>query len=85
MKKKQALKVSVAEFAATHNTVLNRRNQKMDASYLYRLIRDDIKGIGTRKLWFKYVLEGEKENVKIIVEPISKATKPLSKPDKILA
>jgi len=56
-------KVSLAEYAAKHNPELNRRGHKMSESYLYRLIREDIKGIGTRKLWFKYILEGDKDHI----------------------
>lgn len=35
----------------------------MSYGYLYRLIREDIKGINTRDLWFKYSLEGEKDRI----------------------
>lgn len=56
-------KISVDEYAANHNPVLSRRGHKMTASYIYRLIRQDISGIGKRSLWFKYVLEGDKERI----------------------
>lgn len=60
-------KISLREYADSHNTVLNRRGHKMSEGYLYRIIREDIKGIGTRKLWFKYVLEGDKERIYILL------------------
>jgi hypothetical protein len=59
-------KISLAEYAAKYNPQRTRRNHKMSESYLYRLIRQDIKGTGTRSLWFKYVLEGEKDRIWII-------------------
>ena len=60
-------KVSIKDFASTHNTKLNRRGQKMSQGYLYRLIRNDIKGTETGKIWFKYILEGDKQRIYIEV------------------
>ena len=60
-------KVSVSEWVDKHNPRLTRRGKKMSNSYIYRLIRQDIKGINTAELWFDYVLEGEKDNIYIIV------------------
>lgn len=67
MAKKEKTKVSLAEYAATHNPKLNRRNQRMSESYLYRLIREHEKGTATRALWFDYIMEGEKAHIYIIV------------------
>lgn len=53
-------KITVEQFAATQ---LNRRNQPMSASYIYRLIREDIKEIRVKHLWFKYILEGDKDRI----------------------
>lgn len=61
------VKVSLKEYADKHNTVLNRRGQRMSEGYLYRLIRQDIAGNATRSLWFKYVLEGEKDRILILL------------------
>lgn len=61
------MKVSVKEFTEKYNTVKTRRGHKMSESYLYRLIRADIEGTPTRPLWFEYILEGDKEAIKIIV------------------
>ena len=55
--------VSVAEFAANYNDKLTRRGKRMSFSYIYRLIRQDVRGELTRPLWFTYVLEGPKERV----------------------
>jgi len=55
--------ISLKEYAENHNPKLNRRGHKMSESYLYRLIRQDIKGINTTCLWFKYVLQGDKERI----------------------
>jgi hypothetical protein len=62
-------KVSVLEYAEKHNPVRNNRGHKMSAQYLYRLIQHDIKGVryGSRELWFKYVLEGNKDRIYIII------------------
>jgi hypothetical protein len=56
-------KITLSEYAKKHNPVLTRRNKKMSESYLYRLIRDDIKGVSTREIWFKYILEGDKDHI----------------------
>jgi hypothetical protein len=61
-------KVSLLEYANKYNPVLTRRNKKMSFSYLYRLIREDIKGEATRQLWFNYELEGEKSRIWIILK-----------------
>ena len=61
------VKVSLAEYATKHNPVLSRRGKKMTESYLYRLIREDIKGINTRSVWFNYVLEGDKDRIFILL------------------
>lgn len=63
---KQA-KISLAEYAAKYNPVLTRRGKRMSESYIYRLIRDDIKGNKSRELWFNYVLEGEKDRIYILL------------------
>ena len=63
-------KVSVKEYVEKYNPKLTRRGKKMSVSYIYRLIRNDIKGIsGSDKceLWFDYTLEGEKDNIFILV------------------
>lgn len=63
-------KVSVKEYVEKYNPKLTRRGKKMSASYIYRLIRNDIKGIQSddkRDLWFDYILEGEKDNIYILV------------------
>ncbi len=57
--------VSLREYASKHNPVLNRRGKPMSEGYLYRLIREDIKGINSRELWFKYELTGEKDRIYI--------------------
>jgi hypothetical protein len=59
-------KISLLEYATKHNPRLNRRGHKMSESYLYRLIRKDIKG-EKPDLWFKYVLEGEKDRIYILL------------------
>lgn len=60
---KNKKKITLAEYATIYNTVLNRRGHKMSESYLYRLIREDIAKTGKRKLWFKYILEGDKDRI----------------------
>ena len=67
MAKKTKLKISVKEFAERHNPKLTRRGKRMSESYLYRLIRHDIHGKPHPPLWFDYVLEGEKDNIFIII------------------
>jgi hypothetical protein len=59
-------RISVEQFALTQR---NRRGQPMSASYVYRLIRRDMKGIEGKPLWFKYELEGEKDRIWIIEQP----------------
>lgn len=66
MVKKQN-KVSLKEYADKHNPETNRRGKPMSFGYLYRLIRQDIKGEGTRDLWFKYELEGPKDRIWIVL------------------
>jgi hypothetical protein len=60
-------RISVEQFALTQR---NRRGQPMSASYLYRLIRRDMKakraGIEDAELWFEYELEGPKDRIWII-------------------
>jgi len=58
-------KISLKEYADKHNPKLNRRGFKMSESYLYRLIRQHIKGNNTADLWFKYILEGDKDRIYI--------------------
>jgi hypothetical protein len=60
-------KVSIKQFAANYNHVRNRRGHFLSEGYIYRLIRQDISGNCTRLLWFKYVLEGAKDHIYIIV------------------
>jgi hypothetical protein len=62
MAKKKQL-ITVKEYADKHNPRLNRRGYKMCESYLYRLIRQHIKGENTTSLWFKYVLQGDKGHI----------------------
>ena len=66
-KKLHTKKVSLAEYAANHNPVKSRRNKPMTESYLYRLIRQDIKGKATRQIWFDYILEGDKDRIYILL------------------
>lgn len=56
-------KITIREYADQHNPKLNRRGHKMSESYLYRLIRQDIKGTNTVKLWFNYIFEGDKDRI----------------------
>lgn len=63
-------KVSLKEFANKYNTRTNRRGHKMSEGYLYRIIREDIRGERTGKkepIWFNYVLEGDKDHIYILV------------------
>lgn len=55
--------LTLKEYALNHNPRLTRRGHKMSESYLYRLIRNDSKGVNTCSLWFKYVLEGDKQRI----------------------
>jgi hypothetical protein len=66
--KSQIKKVSLLDYANNHNPVLTRRGKKMSFSYLYRLIREDIKGELTRDLWFEYEMEGDKDRIWIILK-----------------
>lgn len=66
--KRNTMKVSLKEYADKHNPQLNRRGQRMSWAYLYRLIRDDIAGTGTRKLWFTYEFEGPKDRIWIVID-----------------
>lgn len=66
--KRNQKKVSLAEYAAKHNTQLNRRKLPMSESYLYRLIRQTEEGTATRDLWFNYVMEGEKKHIFILLD-----------------
>lgn len=66
--KEQIKKVSLLDYANNHNPVLTRRGKKMSFSYLYRLIREDIKGELTRDLWFEYEMEGDKDRIWIILK-----------------
>ncbi len=61
-------RVSLKEYAEKYNPVLSRRNKPMSWAYLYRLIRQDISGESTRKLWFKYELDGPKERIWVILD-----------------
>jgi len=61
---KKENKISVEEFAATQR---NRRGQPMSASYIYRLIRQDIKEVRIKPLWFTYELEGNKDRIWIVL------------------
>jgi len=56
-------RISLKEYADKHNPKLNRRGHKMSEGYLYRLIRNNIKGTGTTALWFNYTLEGDKQRI----------------------
>lgn len=66
--KQQIKKISLLDYANNHNPVLTRRGKKMSFSYLYRLIREDIKGENTRDLWFDYELEGDKDRIWIKIK-----------------
>jgi len=61
-------KISLSEYADKYNPVKNRRGHKMSESYLYRLIREDIKDNNSRPLWFNYILEGEKERIFVLID-----------------
>lgn len=64
---KKIKKVSVSEYVNVHNPRLTRRGKKMSESYIYRLIRNNQKGLPHPTLWFEYTLEGEKDHVFIII------------------
>lgn len=61
-------KISLRDYALNHNPIKTRRDKKMSESYLYRLIREDIRGVCSRDLWFKYVLEGDKDRIYILLD-----------------
>ena len=61
------MEISIRDFADNYNTIKNRRGFKMSEGYLYRLIREDNKGICKRSLWFEYIFKGDKDLIKIIV------------------
>lgn len=63
-KNKKSTLVSLREYALNHNPKLNRRGFTMSESYLYRLIRENMNG-HSRELWFKYILEGDKNHILI--------------------
>lgn len=63
MAKKEKQLISLSDYAINHNTRLNRRGHKMSESYLYRLIRDNHKGIKSPELWFKYIFKGDKDRI----------------------
>lgn len=67
-KKKVSVKVSVKEFIEEYNPMLTRRGKKMSYSYIYRMIRQHMNGENKRPLWFEYVMEGEKDNIYILVK-----------------
>ena len=69
---KKENKISVEEFAATQR---NRRGQPMSASYIYRLIRQDIKEVRIKPLWFTYELEGNKDRIWIVLNWNNRTTK----------
>lgn len=67
---KNVTRVSLKEYADKYNPRLNRRGHKMSMSYLYRLIREDQRGerIGKKEpVWFKYIMEGDKDHIFIIL------------------
>lgn len=59
-------KISLKEYTKI-NPVKTRRGKAMSEGYLYRLIREDIKGTSTRSLWFNYELEGDKDRIWIVL------------------
>lgn len=61
-------KISLKEYAEKHNTELTRRGKRMSESYIYRVIRQAEQGIpNTRRPWFKYIMEGEKDRIWILI------------------
>lgn len=60
-------KISVKEFTEQYNPRLTRRGKKMSVSYIYRLIRHHQQGVRS-DLWFDYIMEGEKDNISIIIK-----------------
>ena len=66
MKKKQ--RVSVQDWLDNYNTRKTRRGHSPSFSYIYRLIRNNIKGIGATELWFEYELDPEhKDRIWILI------------------
>jgi hypothetical protein len=68
---KDQKKISLREYAAKHNPRKNRRGHPMSESYLYRLIREDMKGdrIGKKEpIWFNYIFEGDKDHILIVLD-----------------
>lgn len=63
--KKEVKKITLKDYADNHNPRLTRRGFKMSEGYIYRLIRQDIAGTNTAKLWFNYILEGDKNRIYI--------------------
>ena len=61
------MEVSIKDYADNYNPIMNRRGFKMSESYIYRLIRQDDKGLNNKKLWFKYIFKGDKNAIKIII------------------
>lgn len=59
---KQINKISVEQYAAT---IVSRRGHPVSPSYIYRLIRQHIKGQRT-SLPFRYELEGNKDRIWIL-------------------
>jgi len=63
MKKGKVKEVSLLEYANKHNPVKSRRGHTMTFSYLYRLVRETEKGTATRKLWFNYRFDGDRDAI----------------------
>jgi len=57
-------RISVEQYAAS-GAMLSRRGKPVSASYVYRLIRQYVKGQRT-SLPFKFVFEGSKDRVWIV-------------------
>lgn len=65
-------KISLLEYAHTHNPIKNRRGHPMTFSYLYRIIRENEAGVNNkggkpRSLWFKYEFDGDKDRIWVII------------------
>lgn len=58
-------KISVEQYAAT-GAILSRRGKPVSASYIYRMIRQHIKGLRA-SLPFTYELTGEKDRIWIVI------------------
>jgi triphosphoribosyl-dephospho-CoA synthetase len=61
---KEPKRISVEQFASTQ---LNRRGNPMTHSYIYRLIREHMKGINKRELWFNYEFTGKSDRIYILI------------------